>query len=453
MTNQRILRLKYQLQQSRLRLSAMDDKFKDLLYNILFVATKKVTRISTNGHCIYFDPDFIQPLGDHELDFILAHQLMHIILDHIHRPEYYIGDRFHLACDIIVNSRLEAYGWREERLPRIGKIFTVTFFPRRRGDGLTPEEAFQYVPFDPATLKDGKRRGYMIDSESAWDLKDDRGEFGIIVLKPEDEDPELRETQEEENDCRLIKIYTLTPPSPIEVDPAEEQPPPGEELGTVESSDPPDPDKLVAKEVNRLRQERANNTIGAETLLSERIWCKQNAATLNWKTLLNSFIQQEICDYSFTPPDRRLSESEFFLPDFNVTSEHIDDILFMVDTSASIKDEALAAVYGEIASALSILNDGLNGIIGFFDTKVYGLQSVKTCEELDQIVPKGNGATDFDCIFKHVKTKMSSAPACIVIFTDGDANFPNQAAANGIPVLWLLTNRAVDPPWGSVAYM
>lgn len=42
-------------------------------------------------------------------------------------------------------------------------------------------------------------------------------------------------------------------------------------------------------------------------------------------------------------------------------------------------------------------------------------------------------------------------PASIIILTDGYAPFPQEKLAFGIPVLWLLNNENVDPPWGKVA--
>ena len=42
-------------------------------------------------------------------------------------------------------------------------------------------------------------------------------------------------------------------------------------------------------------------------------------------------------------------------------------------------------------------------------------------------------------------------PASIIILTDGYAPFPDEKAANGIPVLWLLNNKNVEPPWGKIA--
>jgi len=42
-------------------------------------------------------------------------------------------------------------------------------------------------------------------------------------------------------------------------------------------------------------------------------------------------------------------------------------------------------------------------------------------------------------------------PASIIILTDGIAPFPKEKLANGIPVLWLLNNENVTPPWGKIA--
>ena len=39
-------------------------------------------------------------------------------------------------------------------------------------------------------------------------------------------------------------------------------------------------------------------------------------------------------------------------------------------------------------------------------------------------------------------------PASIIILTDGYAPFPNESLSMGIPVLWLLNNDDVEPPWG-----
>ena len=41
-------------------------------------------------------------------------------------------------------------------------------------------------------------------------------------------------------------------------------------------------------------------------------------------------------------------------------------------------------------------------------------------------------------------------PASIIILTDGYAPFPDEKMRMDIPVLWLLNNEEVNPPWGKV---
>ena len=54
----------------------------------------------------------------------------------------------------------------------------------------------------------------------------------------------------------------------------------------------------------------------------------------------------------------------------------------------------------------------------------------------------------FEYVFHHMSDKL---PASIIILTDGYAPFPQEKLAGGIPVLWLLNNEEVNPPWGKVA--
>ena len=97
---------------------------------------------------------------------------------------------------------------------------------------------------------------------------------------------------------------------------------------------------------------------------------------------------------------------------------------------------------------------GLVGTLGFFDMRVYTPISFVNIGELLQIKPRGGGGTDFNCIFNYIRKNLTNDPPVdIVIFTDGQADFPNEAVANNIPVLWLFSDRSVVPPWGKYAYV
>jgi hypothetical protein len=79
----------------------------------------------------------------------------------------------------------------------------------------------------------------------------------------------------------------------------------------------------------------------------------------------------------------------------------------------------------------------------------------KLINELDRIKPVGGGGTSFESIFKSLPDYFEEGeyPVAIVIMTDGHAPFPDEAAAMGIPVFWIIVNSDVEPPWGEVAHV
>ena len=173
----------------------------------------------------------------------------------------------------------------------------------------------------------------------------------------------------------------------------------------------------------------------------------------DWRTILDLFIQEEITDYSFNPPDRRFQDSPFLLPDYNEKDESVKDILFMIDTSRSMTDEMITQAYSEIKGAIDQFDGHLTGWLGFFDATVVPPKRFESEEEFRIIRPEGGGGTSFHCIFEYVNRRLSAEfePVSIIVLTDGCAPFPEEEVAMGIPVLWLINNEDTTPPWGKVA--
>lgn len=212
--------------------------------------------------------------------------------------------------------------------------------------------------------------------------------------------------------------------------------------------------------LNRIRNitktisiESSSASMGGVPLFAQRLLKQLNKSQINWREVINNFIQEEIMDYTFTPPDRRFDDSPFFLPDYNVIDEEsVSDIWFVVDTSGSISDDAIAAAYSEISNAIIQFNGKLKGILSFTESYVTDPVPFSTVEELMNIKPVGGGGNDFSDIFRYLKDKMiDKLPAQIIIITDGYDTFPEEEMAMGIPVLWVINNNEVNPPWGKVA--
>lgn len=198
--------------------------------------------------------------------------------------------------------------------------------------------------------------------------------------------------------------------------------------------------------------QEASNTRGTLPLFAKRLLKELKKPQTDWRTVLADFIQEEICDYSFSPPDRRFDDSPFFLPDFNGTEIVTSDILFMVDTSGSMSDDMITAAFSEIKGAIEQFDGKLRGWLGFFDAAIVEPVAFETIEEFEVIHPEGGGGTDFQIIFEYVHYHMQEKlPASIIILTDGYAPFPDLSVTDDIPVLWLLNNEEVNPPWGKIA--
>ncbi|MFW6242999.1 MAG: VWA-like domain-containing protein, partial [bacterium] len=181
----------------------------------------------------------------------------------------------------------------------------------------------------------------------------------------------------------------------------------------------------------------------------ERLVGKITKPQKDWRILLAEFIQPVTDDYSFSPPDRRFQSFDFFLPDFNDTSEKVEDIWFYIDTSGSMSEDEITLCYSEIVGAINQFKGRLSGKLCFFDYDIYGPHDFNSVNNVLKIKPKGGGGTSFNIIFEHVKEQnKNNDVAGIVILTDGYASFPDEKLSDNIPTLWIVNNEDVVPPWG-----
>lgn len=453
MTEKRIKKLKRKLQEARYRLLTREPELSAPLVEMLFIANVDVRRMSTNGSCIYFDANWLEKLDDDSLDFALCHQLMHIKLGHLSRPKFYKGDRFHFACNIIVNSTLITYGFTANKLPGIGEIHHETFYPKVEGCDLAPFEAFQMTPLDPSTLSDAQRRNLLLDSDEWWDRPQARTENGVLILSPADPDPDdliLSVKLRGKMECALRRFRKQIMPDASSPNVTE-----SDDLFDLTFEYVTKPNTNLKDTIRELRSSKSRDEeVLGDSGLCERVLRKTNVMTNDWRSLLNRFVMDETKDYSFTPPDRRLQDLDFFLPDYNETETPRLNVLFMVDISASLKDQEVAMASAEICAAIEQFGGMLNGSIGFFDTKVRRVVPITNAENLLKLTPFSGGGTDFQCVFDYVRDQMTNnRPSEIVIMTDGKGDFPDYEVSLGIPVLWLLTSNRVRIPWGQAAYI
>ncbi len=446
MTSQRIRRLQTKIRESRARLIEEEPYYALLLMYLRFIAVKDIKTISTNGRCIFFSPDYLDRLYTREMDYILCHQISHIVLGDLWRTEDLAGYNYHLACDIRLNLELQD-SFPDDRFAHFGNVHRSMPGLQRSLAGLGPEEIYPLRTFSLNRLDDRARRSWLPDCDDYWDRKNDDGEGGTLILDIADQDGLLHHggitggsDQQQEGDGS-----------------ASGNPDKNGNGASSEKQGTDSADQELKQEWQGRMQvvgkaiSNGSKSYGADSLPAylQRLIRNPPKPKADWKKILNRFLREQICDYSFSPPDRRFADTGFFLPDFNEKEFVSRDILFMVDTSGSVDDEMLTLVYGEIRGAVEQFGGKLSGMLGFFDADVKPPTPFETVGDLLQIIPVGGGGTDFRPIFEYVQRNYrGEKPAYIVIFTDGEGPYPEERAAIGIPVLWLINNMTVTPQWG-----
>lgn len=88
-----------------------------------------------------------------------------------------------------------------------------------------------------------------------------------------------------------------------------------------------------------------SNTRGHIPVFAQRILKEFKKPQTDWRTILNYYIQKEVVDYSFAPPDRRFDDCPFFLSDFNGKEDMVEGIPLMIDAYGSMSDDMITVAY------------------------------------------------------------------------------------------------------------
>ena len=479
--DQKTLAIIKRLQNARLSLMAKQPFYALLLMNMKFALDLSCETAYTDGDRVAFNPDFMNEIDDNELEFVLMHEVLHAALAHPFRHQSeYEQQEFDYACDIIVNSNiLYSFGMDKSKITLKKYGESMHLMPNgEEGYKYSVEEAYKMLI--AASAKPNKQNGKgqkdkgkaagksnantqagtgdSGDGEGSGGKGDAGGGKGSARPSLED----LIASIKKKNDSIRENL---------EKNRSEESSGSGNENGNGGGSFDDHSFWEGDDDMGSQRDAWMNRMVEATDIIAsmpegsksrgtvpagvERIINELKNPILDWRTILNDFVQEDICDYSFSPPDKRMEDSPFFLPDFNEKDESAKNLLFMIDTSGSMSNDAITDCYSEIYGAIQQFNGKLTGKLGFFDAVVVEPVPFEDEDEFKIIRPKGGGGTSFHIIFDYVREKMQDdPPVSIIILTDGYAPYPDEAAAMDIPVLWIINNKEAQPPsWGKVARM
>jgi len=335
-----------------------------------------------------------------EVEFLVAHEVLHVVYDHISRR----GDRdpqvFNIANDYAVNADLKRH--------KIGQFITsVPCLYEQKYDGKASEEIYDDLVKNAEKISIDQLIDQLLDDH----IDDDEGEGGGGESDGEGKgksgkgrpkmSPEEREALKQE-----IKQAVLAAAQ-------------GAEAGSLPAG------------VERLIKDVTN-------------------PVMPWRELIQTNLTSAIkTDFSFIRPSRRGWHMDAIMPAMT-PGEEIDVDVF-IDLSGSISDAQGKAFISEVAGMMSAF-DGYRINIACFDTEVYNPKTFtsENLDSVDQYELMGGGGTDFTCIFKHLK-EQGRVPTRLIVFTDGYP-FGSWGDEDYCDTIWIIHGDPnPNPPFGTFA--
>ena len=322
---------------------------------------------ATDGRTFYYNSRFIMMLKPKEVEFLVGHEVLHVVYDHMGRR----GDRdpqiWNVADDYAVNADLKRH--------KVGQfITTVPCLYETKYDGKPAEEIYDDLMKNVQHISMDDLVDQLLD-----DHMDDEGEDG--------------EGDGQEGD------------------------------GNKKGKGRP---KMSQEERDRLRQEvkqaiiQAAQSAEAGSLPKgvERLIKDATNPVMPWRELIQTNLTSAIrTDFSWMRPSRRGWHTDAIMP--GMTPGEEIDVVVSIDMSGSISDKQAKAFLGEIGGMMNSF-DGYKVHVFCFDTDTYNPKDFdsENMDSIEEYEPQGGGGTDFDCIFTYLKEN-AIEPKRLIVFTDG----------------------------------
>lgn len=356
---------------------------------------------ATDGRRLYYNSEFINKMPVKQVEFLIGHEVLHCVYDHMNRR----GDRdarlWNIADDYCVNQDLLDQNIGE-------KIPEGLFDSKYRG--WSAEEVYDDLYENAEKIDVDDLVNQLLDEHLDGDDSDGQGDG-----KNGDD-----------------------------------------KKGQGKSSGRP---KLSEEEKKEIRDEikqaviSAAQTTGADKLPSgvKRLIKDLTSPQLNWRELLQQQIQSTLkADYSWVRPSRRGWHIDAVLPGSDLDKEI--DICVAIDASGSMSDTQLKDILSEVKGIMESYNSFVLHL-WTFDTEVYNLKTFTT-ENLDEIMEyelRGGGGTDFEANWTFMK-EHNIEPKKFVMFTDGYA-WDSWGDPDYCDTLFVIHgSTTIEAPFGITAY-
>jgi predicted metal-dependent peptidase len=365
---------------------------------------------AVDGRNLYFNTQFFNAMSNKEIEFVIAHEILHCVFDHLGRREERNPMLYNIAADYIVNNTLV-----EERIGEIPKI--VDCFQDFKYKGWSSEEVYDDL-FEKAKQ----------DFQDFMDQLEQEGE-----MLDEHLDMNGDGSEEGDNEGKDGKGNNVSKKKPKYSK---------EEMEQIKN-------EIKEATINAAQTAGAGNTpAGVQRMIQELTEPK-----MNWREILRQQIQSTIKnDYTFSRPSRKGWHTGAVLPGMNF--DETIDVCIALDMSGSIGNEQAQDFLGEVKGIMDEYKD-YKIKIWCFDTEVYNEDdfSADDGRELTDYEIHGGGGTDFMANWTYMKEN-DIQPKKFLMFTDGYAwdSWGEEDYCDTVFVIHSHHDKNLQAPFGQTAH-
>ncbi len=382
-------------------------------------ATKWCQTAATDGRKLYYNREFIKSLTQEELLFLIGHEVLHCVYDHLGRKGSREHKLWNMANDYIVNDTLIT--------EKVGDMPKGGLHDKRYTDQMTSEEVYRLLEQNQTKIQMTLDEHLEMDGSDGDDDGSGNGNTVTVTVQGGPDGP----PQLTEEDKQKIR------------------------------------NEIKAAVINASQAVGAGKTPAGVRRLIEDF----TNPIMDWRTLLEMHIQSSIKDdFTFARPSKRSwgiggasAALRVVLPGQNF--KNTVDVAVSIDTSGSMTDEMLKDFLSETAGIMETFDD-FKLTLWTFDTQVYN-PKVFTHNNVDEIVhyqPAGGGGTTFECNWEFMRDPAGYGfgdiegigdtiePKKFIMFTDGYpcSGWGEEDYADTLFVIH--GNTSIVAPFGMTAY-
>jgi predicted metal-dependent peptidase len=330
---------------------------------------------AVDGRNLYYNTQFFNAMNNKEIEFVVAHEILHMVFDHIGRREDRNPMIYNISADYIVNNTLV-----RDRIGTIPSI--VQCYQDFKYEGWTSEEVYDDVYEEAKKNGDEylKQLGEMLDEHLDMDGDNDGSSDGDLGEDGNGNATSSKKPTYSKDDMKKIK------------------------------------DEIKENVISAAQSAGAGNVPGAVARMIKEL----TEPKMNWREIIRQSVQSSIrSDYTFSRPSRKGQMSGAVLPsmDFQDTI----DIAVCIDMSGSIGEVQGKDFLGEVKGIMDEFPD-YNIKVWCFDTQVYNEEDFAANDGKDLLDYElmGGGGTDFMANWTYMKDQ-DYVPKKLIMFTDGYA--------------------------------